>query len=131
MSPRTLARLDMGARRRGEAKSRTAERLIEEGLRMEDHPGVVFRDGPVGRRAALAAGPDVWEVIETLKGTGLAGEQAIEATAEWGNLSHAQVRAAVRYYADFRDEIDGRIAHNREEAERQRAASARAREALA
>ena len=98
---------------------------------MEDHPGVVFRDGPAGRRAALAAGPDVWEVIETLKGTGLAGEQAIEATAEWGNLSHAQVRAAVRYYADFRDEIDGRIAHNREEAERQRAASARAREALA
>jgi hypothetical protein len=39
---------------RGEAKSRTAERLIDEGLRMEDHPGIVFRDGPAGRRAALA-----------------------------------------------------------------------------
>jgi hypothetical protein len=50
----TLERLDVGARRRGEAKARTAERLIDEGLRMEDHPGVVFRDGPAGRRAALA-----------------------------------------------------------------------------
>ncbi len=46
MSPRTLARLGVGAQRRGEAKSRTAERLIDEGLRMEDHPGIVFKDGP-------------------------------------------------------------------------------------
>lgn len=131
MSPRTLARLDRDAQRRGEAKARVAERLIDEGLRMEDHPGIVFRDGPAGRRAALAGGPDVWEVVETLKDSGLTGEQAIEATAEWGNLPQAQVRIAVRYYADFRDEIDKRIAHNGEEAERQRAAWARAQEALA
>lgn len=131
MSPRTLERLDAGARRRGEAKARTAERLIDEGLRMEDHPGIVFRDGPAGRRAALAGGPDVWEVLETLKGTGLVDEQAIAATADWGALTHAQVRAAVRYYADFRDEVDERIAYNAREAERQRVAWERAREALA
>jgi uncharacterized protein (DUF433 family) len=130
MSPKTLARLDIGARRRGEAKARTAERLIDEGLRMEDHSGIVFRDGPSGRRAALAGGPDVWEVIETLKGSGLTGEQAVAATAEWGVLTHAQVHAAVRYYADFRDEIDERIAHNSEEADRQRTAWVRAQEAL-
>lgn len=131
MSPQTLARLDVGARRRGEAKARTAERLIDEGLRMEDHPGIVFRDGPAGRRAALAGGPDVWEIIETLKGTGLSGEHAIAATAEWGALTRAQVHAAVRYYADFREEVDDRIAHNSQEADRQRAASIRAQEALA
>jgi hypothetical protein len=123
MSPETLARLGVGAQRRGEARARTAERLIEEGLRMEDHPGIVFRDGPAGR-------PDVWEVIETFKGTGLAGEQAVAATAEWGVLTHAQVHAAVRYYADFRDEVDARIAHNSQEADRRRAAWVRAREAL-
>jgi hypothetical protein len=77
MSARTLARLDERARRRSEPKTRTAERLIDEGLRMEDHPGITFRDGPTGRRAALAGGPDVWEVIETLHGTGLAGEDAV------------------------------------------------------
>ena len=131
MSERTLERLDLGARRRGEPKARTAERLIDEGLRMEDHPGVTFRDGPAGRRAALAAGPDVWEVIETLQGTGLSGEQAIAAAAEWGNLSLHQVRTAVQYYADHRDEIDARILLNRQEAERRRAAWERAQAAVA
>jgi len=131
MSERMLARLDSGAHRRGEPKARTAERLIDEGLRMEDHPGIVFRDGPAGRRAALAAGPDVWEVIETLRGTALSGEQAIAATAEWGALTLAQVRAAVGYYAEFRAELDDWIAFNRSEAERLRAASERAREAIA
>jgi len=131
MSERTLERLDLDAHRRGEAKARIAERLIDEGLRMEDHPGIVFRDGPAGRRAALAGGPDVWEVIETLRGTGLTGERAIAATAEWGALSPAQVRTAARYYGDFREEIDERIAHNSQEADRQRAAWERAREALA
>jgi hypothetical protein len=131
MSERTLARLDRGARRRGEAKARTAERLIEEGLRMEDHPGIVFRDGPAGRRAALAGGPDVWEVIETVKGTGLKGDEGVTAAAGWGALSETQVRTAVRYYADFKEEINGRIVHNREEADRQQAAWERVRAALA
>jgi hypothetical protein len=35
------------------------------------------------------------------------------------------------YYADFRDEVDERIVHNREEADRQQAASKREREVLA
>ena len=131
MSEQTLVRLDAGARRRGEPKARTAERLIDEGLRMEDHPGIVFRDGPTGRRAGLAGGPDVWEVIETLHGTGLSGEQAVAATVEWGNLTSVQVHAAVEYYASYRGEIDERILLNRQEAERRRAAWERAQEALA
>lgn len=127
----TLTKLEARARRRGESKSRIGERLIEEGLRMEDHPGIVFRDGPAGRRAALAGGPDVWEVIETLKDTGEKGERAIAATADWGSLSAAQVRTAVRYYADHSDEIDERIQRNREEADRELAAWRRAQDALA
>jgi hypothetical protein len=130
MSSDTLTRLDDRARRRSEPKARTAERLIDEGLRMEDHPGIVFRDGPSGRRAALAGGPDVWEVIETLQGTGLAGDKAVAATAKWGNLSPVQVRAAVHYYAEFREEVDDRIRLNREEARRQRVAWERMLEAL-
>lgn len=131
MSPQTLARLDVGAKRRGEPKARTAERLIDEGLRMADHPGIVFRDGPAGRRAALAGGPDVWQVVQTLKEAWPSQEQAIAGAMEWGNLTRAQVDVAVRYYADFPDEVDERIAHNREEAERQHAAWLRAQAALA
>ena len=130
MSPATLTRLEADARRRGEAKARTAERLIDEGLRMAEHSGIVFRDGPAGRRAALAAGPDVWEVIETVKGTKLTGEKAIEAAAKWGGLKAAEVRVAIRYYGQFPDEIDERILLNREESERQRAAWERAQTAL-
>jgi hypothetical protein len=131
MSPRTLARLEADARRRGEPKARTAERLIDEGLRMAEHPGISFRDGPAGRRASLAAGPDVWEVIETLKGTRLTGEKAIEAAAKWGGIKPAEIRVAIRYYGQFRDEIDERIVLNRKEAERQREAWERAQAALA
>jgi hypothetical protein len=130
MSARTLAHLEERARRRGEPKTRIAERLIDEGLRIEDHPGITFRDGPSGRRAALAGGPDVWEIIETLQGTGLTGEEAVVATARWGSLAEAQVRAAVRYYAEYRDEVDERIGSNRQEAERERLAWKRMQEAL-
>jgi hypothetical protein len=130
MSKHTLQRLEERARLRSEAKARTAERLIDEGLRMEDHPGIVFRDGPTGRRAALAVGPDVWEVMQTIRSSGLKGDAAVAAAEEWGNLTTSQVRAAVSYYADFRDEIDARIRANQSAAERERAAWERTREAL-
>lgn len=131
MSVETRNRLDAHSRRRREPRARIVERLIDEGLRMEEHPGIVFRGGAAGRRAGLAAGPDVWEVLDTLKGTGLAGEEAIAATAEWGGLTAGQVRTAVRYYADHRAEIDEWIEGNGEEAERARLQWERAREALA
>jgi hypothetical protein len=28
---------------------------------------VLFKDGPSGRRAALAFGPDVWEIVKVLR----------------------------------------------------------------
>jgi len=130
MSHETMARLDERARRRHEARARTAERLIDEGLRMEDHPGIAFRDGPAGRRATLAGGPDVWEVVDTLRGSGLTGDEAIAAAAAWGDLTRAQVLAAMRYYSDHADEIDDRIDLNREEARRQREAWQRLQDVL-
>jgi uncharacterized protein (DUF433 family) len=110
-------RLERCGARAGLNKSRLAERYIDEGLRMEDHPGIVFRDGPAGRRAALAGGPDVWEVIAAVRASGLDGEDALSAAAGWGSLSLAQVRAAVRYYAEYPREIDERISRNLEEAD--------------
>jgi hypothetical protein len=119
------ARLDAGVvdrlERRGAQsglnKSRLAERYIDEGVRMDDHPGIVFRDGPSGRRAGLAAGPDVWEVISALRSTGLDGDGGIQATAEWAGLTVRQVRDAVGYYSEYPPEIDERISRNVEEAD--------------
>lgn len=84
---------------------------------MDDHPGIVFRDGPTGRRAGLAAGPDVWEVIGVLRSTGLTGDEAIRSTAEWSSLSVRQVREAIGYYNEYPAEIDERIRQRDEEAD--------------
>ena len=64
----SLERLDEHSRETGESRSAAAERLIEEGLRMAQHPGIVFRDGATGRRPALADGPQVWALAAHLPG---------------------------------------------------------------
>lgn len=84
---------------------------------MEDHPGVVFKDGPTGRRAAVVGGPDVWEIIRALRDVDERGEAAVAAVAELANLPASRIRAAMRYHADFADEIDAEIAQNDVEAE--------------
>lgn len=120
--PGAYQRLKQGAARRAESISAAGERLIDEGLRMEAHPGIVFRDGPSGRRAGLAAGPDVWEVVGLLRNlSGRVEERAAAAAAQLG-LTEAQVRTTSRYYAEFADETDAEIAHNDEIADRELAA---------
>jgi hypothetical protein len=59
------------------------------------------------------------------------GDAAISAAATWSSLSELQVRVAIRYYAEHRDEIDERIRLNREEADRLYASYEREQQALA
>src|SRR2546423_1716927 len=62
--PGLLARLRRHAQAEtGANTSALAQRLIDEGLRMAEDPGIVFKAGPSGRRAALAYGPDVREIV--------------------------------------------------------------------
>src|SRR5215472_13534584 len=51
----------------GMSLSSAANRLVDEALRMSEHPGIVFRPGPTGRRAGLVSGPDVWEAVRAIK----------------------------------------------------------------
>jgi hypothetical protein len=106
----------------GSSTSTLAQRLIDEGLRMADHPGVIFKDGPSGRRAALAFGPDIWEVITFLREVDERGPAALDAAAEVFALDASRIGTAVSYYGDYRAEIDAEI----DDAEE---ASARAEEA--
>src|SRR3712207_1877238 len=104
LSDDVLGRLSDLAGRRGTSVSSTIERLLDEALRREAHPGITFRDGPSGRRAGLAAGPDVDEVIRTLRGVQEDGsDSVVAAVADMTSLTEAQVRVAVAYYADHRD----------------------------
>jgi hypothetical protein len=98
---------------------------------VEEFRGIVFRDGPTGRRAALADGPDVWELMAAIKSGKARGEEAIAATAELLKLTESQVRTAVRYYSAFPDEIDRRITLNTADADESKAAWQREQAALA
>jgi hypothetical protein len=117
-----LARLEERKRETAISKSRLAERYIDEGLRMERHPGIVFRDGPTGRRAALAVGPDVWELVRFMRGDPGEKPESIQEAAAFLNLSPGQVEAAMRYYGDHSQEIDERIDLDLRVAEREEAA---------
>jgi hypothetical protein len=126
-----LERLDRRSELAGTNKSRLAERYVDEGTRMDEHPGIVFRGGPTGRRAALAGGPDIWEAVATLKSGKARGEKAVIETARLLGLTELQVRTAVRYYSAYPEEIDERIRRNVEEADAAEAAWRREQAALA
>ncbi|MEP6468654.1 MAG: hypothetical protein ABJC24_02685 [Chloroflexota bacterium] len=103
----TLERLEARAHQIRETRTGLAERYLEEGLRMDEHPGIGFADGPAGRRAVLqGTGLDVWEVVATTKQS----KGSADAAAGYLDLSSAQVRAAVRYYAAYPAEVDDLLA---------------------
>jgi hypothetical protein len=99
----------------GLSLSSAANRLVDEALRMEEHPGIVFRGGPTGRRAGLASGPDVWEVVRAVRSAraaepGLPEDELIALLAENTGLPARSIRVAVRYWASYPDEVDAEIA---------------------
>lgn len=126
----TYRRLAAESQRAGQSRSQVAKTLLDEGLRMEAHPGIVFRPGPAGRRPGLAGGPDLWEVIRVFEGVDARGEEALRITAERTGLTLEQVRIAVRYYAEYRDEIDDWIRRLDDEADRAEAAWRREQDLL-
>ncbi len=93
----------------GANTSALAQRLVDEGLRMADHPGVIFKDGPTGRRAAIAYGPDVWEIVKFLREIDERGPAAMYAAAEVFAVDASRITTAISYYGDYRDEIDAEI----------------------
>jgi len=83
--------------------------LVEEGVRMRRCPGILFADGPTGRRAIVGgSGVDVWEVVRTAK-TCTNRRQIARA---FPRLSAGQIDAALTYYDCYPDEIEHRIEEN-------------------
>jgi hypothetical protein len=118
----TLDRLAERERETGQSQSVLAQRYIEEGLRMERHPGIVFVDGPAGRRPALRGGPDIWELATEIRGVALDDTAEVEAIAAWMALPVSAVQSAIGYYLEFYDEIEAWVERNERLAEQHRAA---------
>lgn len=122
----TVGRLADRAGRSNMPSRTLAQRYVEEGLRMDEHPLVHFADGPSGRRARLLGGPDVWEVIAIAHDNG--GD--LTETAAYLELSLGLVQAAASYYAAYQQEVNERIERNRREARDAHRAFLAARDAL-
>ena len=116
--------------------SSAANRLVDEALRMTEHPGIVFRTGPTGRRAALAGGPDVWEVIRAIRSAHAAepeldSDDLLSLVSENTGVTIRLLSTAVRYWAAYPDEVDAEIATAEETEEAAEQAWLRERQLLA
>jgi uncharacterized protein (DUF433 family) len=115
------ARLVEQLRRRADevraSQTELAERYIAEGLRQDQFPMIGFRDGAAGRRpVVLGSRLGVADVISTIR----QNENSVEGTAAYLEIPVEHVEAALRYYADFEDEVDDWIKRTEAMAERER-----------
>ena len=108
-----MERLDAESEASGLARTALAASLLEEGLKTRRFPGIVYKDGPAGRRASLASGPDVWQVIRALEEVPADGSDAVETVSIEADLHPRQVSLAKRFYEVYPDEIEAMLDANR------------------
>lgn len=90
--------------------SAIANELLAEATRMKRCPGILFADGPSGRRARIAGtGLDVWEIISTYKSLNR-DDGRLRNSYHW--LSEPQLRAALSYFRLYPVEIERQLARN-------------------
>lgn len=119
------------AEREGTSATALLERLIIEGVDTLDHPGVVYRGPTHDRRPALAAGPDVWEIVARLRELEGDEEERIATLAEESGVHPRQIRIAVDYAAAHRERIEEHIERNERAAEESRRIAEQRRALLA
>ena len=129
MSQAARTRLASRAAQEGTSATALLNQLIIEGIDQLDYPGIIFRGSAQDRRAALAAGPDVWEVVARLQELDGTEEQRISLLSKESDLHPRLIRIAVDYAAEHPDDIRHRIERNQAMARRSQAAALQ-REAL-
>jgi len=115
-----LARVEEEGEAAGLSVTALVTSLLDEGLKTRRFPGVVFRDGPGGRRAGLVGGPDIWEIARDLRHAPGRGAARVEVVAAETGLPAARVRLAADFYAEHSNEIDRLIGADEKAAQRAR-----------
>jgi hypothetical protein len=94
---------------------------------VQNHPGIRFVTLLNGdRTVALERGPEVWTVAEAWPMADPA-TRAVDEIAHVTGLMVAEVETALRYYADYQDEIDAEMARVWQVQEQEQAAWQRLR----
>ncbi|MBA2461505.1 MAG: hypothetical protein H0V45_07045 [Actinobacteria bacterium] len=123
-----FAALERRAREAGESRTALVERYIDEGLRLDAHPRIWFREAGAARRPAiLGTRLDVWQVIETIR----QNNNSVVEAAEYLEVPLGHVEACVGYYVEYKDEIDEWTAREQEAAEQAETAWRRSHELFA
>ena len=112
----------------GVSQTALVERYVEEGIRLDEHPMIAFRNSPLGRRAMLTGTRlDVSQVADTVRAEG----GSVETAASYLTLGSHQVRACIQYYAEHQAEVDAYAARVSAENDRLREAHQREQALLA
>jgi uncharacterized protein (DUF433 family) len=101
-SPGTVARLRRRAVETRASQTALAERYVDEGLRQDEHPMIYFRDGGARRPAVVGSRLAVADIIATIR----QNSNSVTAAAEYLESPVERVDAALRYYADYKEEVD-------------------------
>jgi len=125
--PGTVAHLRRRAGETGATQTALVERYVEEGLRQDEHPLIYFREAAAGRRPAVVGSRlAVADIVTTIR----QNDNSVTEAAEYLELPVEHVEAALRYYADYKEEVDAWIEHGLAAAERERERWRRRQEAL-
>jgi uncharacterized protein (DUF433 family) len=108
LSRTTSDLLDAAVESSGESRNALADRLLGEAVRNDRHPLIRFRTGAAGRREPMVVGTRllVRQVVATVK----AHDGDVDEAAGYFSVPPRVVRAAVAYYAEFTDEVQGDVA---------------------
>lgn len=111
----TLRALEEEARRYRVPPRTLAETILEEGIRMRRHPGIVFVDRGGGRAAVLAGRPrlGVWQIVLTARAS-----RSLASAARYLSVDIASVERALAYAAEHAEEMEAAIQANDEAFER-------------
>lgn len=96
------------AKAQGRDEGEMLDELIEESVRMREHPGIGFKGGLAGRRAwVVGTGLDVWEIVEMHRSM---GRETLLDSME--NISESSLEAALSYHKAYPEEIEAALKEN-------------------
>jgi hypothetical protein len=112
LSVEARAALNEHAARTGASVTSALEQLILEASRVAEFPGIVYRGPAAARRAAIAGGPDVWEVVARVQEVSGTLKTRVDQVHHESGLAPSLVQLAIEFAAAHPDEITQLIARH-------------------
>ena len=109
---KTCKEIERIARESGKEFSSVVNELLDESVRTQRCPGIVFTEGVAGRRARIAGtGIEVWELIAMFRSVN-EDPNRLRQAYHW--LTEQQIGSALCFYRAYPEDIDRLIMQNEE-----------------